>query len=396
MNLRFQATVTAARRHGDLYFAGLLPQDRILKAFGPARALWQGWLYTPAATVWIFLSQCLSVDHSCRDAVACFLTWRLAQGQRACSAETGAYCTARGHLPEKACRKLVRQTGKDLEDEAPSEWHWEGRRVRVVDGSTITMADTQENQDAYPQQASQQPGCGFPIARILVVFSLTVGTVLEAAIGRYQGKQTGENSLFRRLHRLLEPRDVVLGDRYFSGWFDLALLHKQAVDVVVRKHQLRATDFRTGTSLGKADQLVSWPKPPRPEWMSPEEYATMPERLDLRESCGIPVVAGLCLQRGQRPFHHPGVRLVLDRVEHVLIHHKRHPIGAIRQILNRRREVGIVGRDVDGNGRSGEQGQTRLGAVGQRIAVQRQIRQDGHVANRRHHADVVVTNVQRG
>ncbi len=102
-------------------------------------------------------------------------------------------------------------------------WLWHGRRVRVVDGSTITMPDTPENQAAYPQMKSQKPGCGFPIARILVIFSLSVGTVLEAAIGKYKGKQTGENSLFRELYYALAEGDVILADRYFSGWCDIAL-----------------------------------------------------------------------------------------------------------------------------------------------------------------------------
>lgn len=283
MNLEFRAAVAAARRRGDLYFAGLLSEDRILKALGPARALWQGWVYTPAVTIWTFLTQCLSPDHSCRDAVARLIAWRLAKGLSACSADTGAFCTARGHLPEATCQELVRQTGGELEDEAPEAWHWQGRRVRVVDGSTATMADTEANQAAYPQLTAQKPGCGFPIARVLVIFSLSVGTVLEAAIGQYKGKQTGENSLFRTLHGILAPNDVVLADRYFSGWFDLALLRQRDVDVVVRKHQLRATDFRTGQSLGKEDHLVHWPKPARPEWMSREEYAALPERLELRE-----------------------------------------------------------------------------------------------------------------
>src|SRR5271169_5095180 len=85
--------VSEARRHGDLYFAALLPQDRILKAFGAARGAWQGWIYTPAVTVWVFLSQCLSADHSCREAVARLAAWRLAVGLAPCSADTGAYCT---------------------------------------------------------------------------------------------------------------------------------------------------------------------------------------------------------------------------------------------------------------------------------------------------------------
>ena len=85
----FRAAVAAARRHGDLYFAALLSEDHIEKAFGTARWLWQGWIYTPAVTVWVFLSQCLSPDHSCRDAVARLIAWRVARGQKPCSAETG-------------------------------------------------------------------------------------------------------------------------------------------------------------------------------------------------------------------------------------------------------------------------------------------------------------------
>lgn len=279
----FRAAVAEARRRGDLYFAALLSQDRIEKAFGTAIRLWQGWIYTPAVTVWVFLSQCLSPDHSCRDAVARLIAWRVARGQPPCSAETGAYCTARNDLPEEALHALVRDTGKQIEDEAPESWLWHGRKVRVVDGSTITMPDTPANQAAYPQSKSQQPGCGFPIARIVVIFSLSVGAVLEAAIGKHKGKQTGENSLFRTLFSVLHDGDVLLADRYFSGWFDIALLRQCGVDSVVRKHQLRATDFRTGKRLGKEDHLVVWPRPPRPSWMSVEQYLALPATLTLRE-----------------------------------------------------------------------------------------------------------------
>jgi hypothetical protein len=135
------------------------------------------------------------------------------------------------------------------------------------------MPDTPENQAEYPQAKSQAPGCGLPIARVLVVFSLAVGTVIEAALGPYQGKQTGENSLFRTLHHTLSEGDVVLADRYFSGWFDIALLGARGVDIVVHKHQLRATDFRTGHRLGKDDHLVRLAKPQRHEWLTDELYA---------------------------------------------------------------------------------------------------------------------------
>lgn len=306
MDAAFRNAVAAARREGGLFFAGLLSEDRILQAFGDARWKWQGWVYTPAITVWTFLSQCLSPDHSCRDAVARLMAWRLARGMRSCSADTGAYCTARGQLPEEACSQLARETGRQVDEAAPPDWLWLGRRVLDVDGSTITMPDTEANQAEYPQQSSQAPGCGFPIARIVLIFSLAVGTVLDAAIGKYQGKQTGENSLFRALHDTLRNGDVVLADRYFSGWFDIALLQQQDVDVVIRKHQLRRTDFRLGVRLGPDDHLVCWRKPPRPDWMNHEQYATLPEVLTMRE------VRIHVTQRGFRPRSLVVVTTLLD------------------------------------------------------------------------------------
>jgi putative transposase len=288
------ATVHQARRHDDLYFAGLLKAQEIEAALGPARALFRGWLYTPAITVWTFLSQCLSPDHSCREAVARFIAWRVSRGQQACSAETGGYCLARDRLPEEGCQQLLCQTGQQLEAEAPESWWWHGRRVRVVDGSTITLPDTPENQEEYPQAHTQKPGCGFPIARIVVVFSLAVGSVVEAVMGQYKGKGTGENSLLRTLHDAFAPRDIVLGDRYFSGWFDIVLLAQRGVDVVLRKHHLRHTDFRMGRRLGPDDHVVNWQKPARPQWLDAETYAALPDALLLRE------VRVHVLQRGFR------------------------------------------------------------------------------------------------
>jgi hypothetical protein len=306
----FRHAVTNARRHRGFYFAALLPEDYILQAMGDARRLWHGWLYTPAVTVWLFLSQCLSEDHSCRDAVACLLAWRVAHGQRACSSETGGYCIARSRLPEEACRSMVRAAGRRIEQNAPNDWRWRGRRVLVVDGSTVTMPDTPASQCEYPQPKSQKPGCGFPIARIVVVFSLATGVVLDAAIGKYKGKRTGENSMFRTLHQsVLAPGDVVLADRYFSGWFDIALLQMHDASVCVRKHQLRKDDFRTGRRLGSYDHVVVWAKPQRPKWMSKESYDAMPNELALRE------VRVVVKEKGFRTRHLVVVTTMLDADE---------------------------------------------------------------------------------
>jgi hypothetical protein len=283
MDVAFREAVAHARRGGKLYFASLLAEDHIHQAFGRARWFWQGWIYTPAVTIWIFLAQCLSPDHSCRDAVAQLIAWLVACGRQVCSSDTGAYCSARDRLPEEACHQLVRDTGRQVDEDAPCSWRWLGHRVLNIDGSTITMADTEANQAEYPQQSCQKRGCGFPIARILVVFSLAVGTVLDAAFGKYQGKQTGETSLFRTLHDLLRANDVVLADRCMSGWFDLALLWQREVHSVVRKHQARLTDFSTGQRLGPHDHLACWSKPRRPAWMSKEQYDALPNFLTMRE-----------------------------------------------------------------------------------------------------------------
>jgi hypothetical protein len=306
MDVAFRRAVDDARRQGGLPFACLLTEDRIEQAFGSARWFWQGWIYSPAVTLWVFLSQCFSADHSCAEAVARLIAWRVSRGEKPCSADTGAYCTAREKIPEEACLTLVRDTGRQVEDEAPQDWLWLGRRVRCVDGTTITMPDTPANQAEYPQPKSQRPGCGFPIVRLVVVFSLSVGTVLNAATGQYQGKQTGENSLFRTLHKSLEPEDVALADRYFSGWFDIALLQQRRVDVVLRKHQLRSTDFRTGRKLGRHDHLVCWPKPARPAWMSREQYRALPDALTLRE------VGVLVAQKGFRTKRVVVITTLLD------------------------------------------------------------------------------------
>jgi hypothetical protein len=350
----FRRAVAQARRHGDLYFAGLLSEDRILEAFGRARWLWQGWIYTPAITVWVFLAQCLSPDHSCRESVARLIRWRLARGLLPCSARTGAYCTARDDLPEEA------ETGREAQEEAPREWRWLGHRVLDVDGSTLTMPDTPANQAEYPQVPGQKRGCGFPIARIVVVFSLAVGTVLDAAIGKYEGKQTGENSLFRTLHDVLQEGDVVLADRYFSGWFDIALLQERSVHMVVRKHQLRATDFRTGRRLGRNDHVVCWSKPKRPEWMSKEQYDSLPKSLSLRE------VRVHVEQKGFRTRELVVVTTLLDP--------DKYAAEQIAGLYRRRWQAELNLRTRDGRGRR----QSRQGAVDRK--PQRHAANDGKLA----------------
>src|SRR5262249_25772256 len=150
-------------------------------------------------------------DGCCRAAVARVLAWLIAQGQKPCRPSTGGYCKARARLTEGLPRRLTRHTGRTLHRQAGDNWLWEGRPVKVADGTPLSIPDTKANQQAYPQPDAQQPGLGFPIVRVLVVFCLATGAVIDAALGRYHGKRTGEAALLRQLTDAFEAGDVVLG-----------------------------------------------------------------------------------------------------------------------------------------------------------------------------------------
>jgi Transposase DDE domain len=266
-----------------LPFAEVLPARQIRQALRDEAVTFRDRLFSPFVTIWVFLSQVLDPDHSCRAAVARLLAWRTARGLAPCSADTGAYCKARQRLPEGVLARLTRQTGRQAQEQAPPAWRWEGRTVKVVDGTTVSMPDTPANQQAFPQSRSQRPGVGFPIARLVVLFSLAVGTVLDAALGPYRGKRTGETALFHTLHDNLDPGDILLADRYYSSCWEIALAQRRGADVAVRLHQRRRIDFRTGRRLGREDHVVCWAKPPRPEWLDAATYAALPAVLEVRE-----------------------------------------------------------------------------------------------------------------
>jgi hypothetical protein len=266
-----------------LPFAEFLSPELLLRLLKDHEVDFRERDYPPLITLAMFLSQCHDADQSLRQAVARLVAHRVSQGEAEGSSNTGAYCRARQRLPEKVVADLTRHTGQQLLSEAPAAWSWHGRDVKIVDGSTASMPDTAANQIAYPQMAAQKPGLGFPILRVLVIFSLAVGTVLDAAFCPYHGKETSELALFRSLHDCLKEGDVLLGDRHFCSFFEIAELQRRGIDVVLRQHQCRKTDFRRGVQLGRYDHLVLWKKPQRPEWMEEQAYQQYPDELVMRE-----------------------------------------------------------------------------------------------------------------
>jgi len=185
-------------------------------------------------------------------------------------------------------RALTRATGEWLSQQAPSHWRWQGRAVKLIDGTGISMPDTPSNQLRFPQLSSQAEGVGFPLARLVAVICLSTGSIVDAAIGPFEGKGHGEHGLLRTLLGAFAAGDVVLGDALFSSYWLMAALQDAGVDGVFAQHPGRRTDFRRGHRLGKRDHVVIWNKPrQRPSWMSQEAYAAYPPTLTLREvQCG--------------------------------------------------------------------------------------------------------------
>jgi len=260
----------------------LLPQVAVLRICDELKHKFRDRIYNPMITVWMFVSQVLSADHSCQQAVTRFNVWRVARGLPRVSSETTSYCKARCRLPEALFERLLAWTSQRCEQATDKAWLFRGRVVEMVDGWTVTMADTPENQEEYPQMTSQKPGCGFPIARMIGVFSLASGAINFTALGPYKGKQTGETSLLRTILDRILPGRILLADRYYASFWLMAQSELKGIDLVARVHHKRKVDFRRGLKQGYLDQLVAYHKPQRPKWMSEEEFQTYPSFILVR------------------------------------------------------------------------------------------------------------------
>lgn len=239
--------------------------------------------YPPTQVLSMFLGQIMSADGSCQNAVNEANVNRLLSGLSAFSTRTGGYCSARQRLPLAMVSALAQQTGALLNTSTPSGWLWRGRHVKLVDGSTIVMPDTEDNRLHYPQHGNQAPGVGSPLARLVGVMSLSTGAVLDAAMGPYKGKGTGEYGLFRKIRGAFSEGDIMLADSYYCSYFLIADVLARGVDVLFEQHGARQTDFRRGERLGTRDHLVNWSKPAKPSWMSREAYQTYPNEIRVRE-----------------------------------------------------------------------------------------------------------------
>jgi len=232
--------------------------------------------WDPPQTFWVFLHQTLS-QGACRESVEAYRALCAAKKQRVPSPNTGA----RARLDPAMLNAIeghVRVQGQQAE----RRWgRWHGWHVRIVDGATVSMPDTPENQSRYPQPKGQKAGGGFPVLQMVGVFSWASGMLLEEAHGSLHA---GEWSLFRSLRRRLPKRTLILSDRFLSGYADLYALTQARLPFVVRKHACRTVGARLKKVFGQGDRLVEWTQPvARPKHLSVAQYKALPERMLLRE-----------------------------------------------------------------------------------------------------------------
>jgi len=282
----FQKLVDGFFKQSGLPFADTITAAMIEEVFRKHDGLFGGGaIFSTATVLWAFLGQVLQDGKAaaCQSAVAGIIAHRQLLGLSVPTKDTGDYCRARAKLREDALHELSCRLSENTESEADKEWLVQGRHAKLVDGFTLTMPDTEENQREYPQAKTQKPGIGFPIARCVAIMSLATACVMDLAIGPYSGKETGETALLRQLMSVFRPRDIAVFDRYYCTFMVIAAMLSGGTDVCCRKHHLRKSDFRRGKRLGKYDHLIAWTRPKKPKWMDKQTYQNIPKQILLRE-----------------------------------------------------------------------------------------------------------------
>jgi hypothetical protein len=271
-------------------------------------------VYTPAITLWGLLSQVFfkAEQRSCLGAVVRIAALWLTLGRTVSSTNTGAYCRARRKISGDVLRKISGAIAAQANAQAPPvsamrkgaqplpdagigpASEYAGGRLIMVDGFTVTAADTAANQAEYPQNPVQKAGLGFPILRGVVLVCMRTGLLLDADVGPYSGKGTGETALLWKLLNALRAGDILVADSYYCTYWLLAACRAQGVQVVMRNHHLRDDSPADARRLVKGQCIATWVRPQRPVWMDDATYTTMPESLDVR------LVESINEQPGQR------------------------------------------------------------------------------------------------
>lgn len=287
-------------------------------------------MFPVCRTFWLFLSQVFSADGSCAETVrkACGYLGIVQGCDKLPAASTSAYCQARGRLPQDTINSVSKSVTDKLMQDPDTDWY--DRKVRVVDGSTCSMPDTPLLQEKYPQPAGQKAGCGFPVMRIVGLFSLSTGVLIAEKHGPLA---QSEHALWRDLWSYLCKGDIVLSDRGLCSFAEFYLLLEQEVDSVARLHAKRSAGVRLVKCLGPGDELVEWVRSKSvPEWLTAEQWQAMPQTLTVRH---------ITFRVTQ-----PGFRSETITVATTLLDDKRYSKKAISDLYLMRWQIELFLRDI--------------------------------------------------
>jgi hypothetical protein len=323
------------RRVQDLRQQSLCHLDRLLGPLLPPGLLAQAdegpnsreRVYSVRRTFLGFLYQVLKPDCACREIVRQIQALFVLQNQGPVDEGNSAYCQARKRLPlDTLCR--VRVALAAISQKAAPLWH--GLRPKVIDGTTVSLPDTPKNQRAYPQPRSQKPGCGFPLLKLVGVFSLASGGLLDYAKGN---KHQSELRLLQGLLGHFQRGDLAIADRGFCSYVLLALLRARGSLSLFRLHHSRPADLRHGRRLGKQDRLLTWLKPPqKPDWLPQSWWKKLPAQLSVRV-----LRFNLC----RRGYRSQSVALLTT-----LLDSQQYPAHQIAQLYARRWSIELWFRDI--------------------------------------------------
>ena len=287
-------------------------------------------IFSVRTTFWAFLAQVINPEASCREALRRIQAWRAAHGLSLPDSNTASYCEARSRLSLNRLVQIHQRVAHEVHRQALQAKTWFGREIKVVDGTTFSMPDTPDNQEIWPQSSGQKPGCGFPMAKVVGLFHLSSGVLLDWAEGN---KHDHENKLFKSLLNHINPGDILLGDRAFCSFANLAELLKKNVDSLMRIHQRRPVDFRKGKKLGHRDRLIVWTRPAQrtPGWTR-AQWKQLPKTLSLRM---------IEVQEQQPAFRVHSYVLITT-----LIDPKEYPAEQLAQLYFHRWNVELFFRDI--------------------------------------------------
>ena len=292
---------------------------------------WRDRTFNQWRTFWIFLGQILSYTQACAEAVHKAQIWLLYSEQKKISSKTTAYCNARNRLDKECLDKLNEQIISQQEQTIQSQYLWCGRDVKVVDGTCVSMPDTEKNQELYPQPSGQAEGCGFPVMKIVASFSLATGSILAFRTGNLHNH---ERLIWHKMWDCYEEGDVVLADRGFCSLCDFELLSQKGVDCVMRLHQ-RRKKHDIIEKFSSNDYLVSWKKEKdnkRPDWITPQQWEQIPPEITVRY---ITVI-----------IENPGFRTQSFVVATTLLDPEKYPPQAIADLYRKRWMAELFLRDI--------------------------------------------------